>query len=101
VKIPDLFIELYMVKGPAQHCYLEDLRWAWKVFVMETGVQAPEDWLRCLVLDHHVSLEEPAPWQSWRGWQVKGLALNAGMLQRHNRYRMERIGLCKSKQEQL
>jgi hypothetical protein len=94
VKIPDLFIELYLVKGAGRECYLYDLVWAWKLFTAETGVQAPEDWLRALILCHGVVLKEPAPGQTWRGWRVQGLALNPPTLLRYTKHRLERIGLC-------
>jgi hypothetical protein len=46
MKIAELFIELYLVKGSNEHCYVQDLAWAWKVFTVETGMPAPETWLR-------------------------------------------------------
>ena len=93
MKIPDLFIQLYLVEGERECCYLEDLHWAWKVFVLETGVQEPENWLRDLVLDHEVALEQPARGKTWRGWRVQGLALNSETAKRYNRYRLERMGV--------
>jgi hypothetical protein len=93
MKIAALFIQLYLVKGPNEHCHLEDLAWAWKVFVVETGVQEPESWLRDLVLEHNIILEEPPKGQSWRGWRVEGVALNPEMVARHSRYRLERMGI--------
>jgi hypothetical protein len=98
MKISELFIELYFVKGSKEHCYVQDLAWAWKVFTVETGVQAPETWLRDLVLDHGIELEEPAKGQPWRGWHVKGLALNAGMAKRYAKWRLERIGTSQLKE---
>jgi hypothetical protein len=97
MKVAALFVELYLVEGPNEYCHLEDLRWAWKVFMKETGVQEPESWLRDLVLEHKAILEEPAKGQSWRGWRVRGLGLNPEMARRHARFRLERIGLSKLK----
>lgn len=93
MKIAALFVDLYMVKGPNEHCHLEDLAWAWKAFMMETGISPPEDWLRTLILEHGVVLQEPAPGQVWRGWRVDGLALNPETAKRYNRYRLERMGV--------
>jgi hypothetical protein len=94
VKISDLFIQLYLVKGPGLKCYLEDLAWAWQLFVAETGVQPPESWLRELVLEHGAIIQESAEGKAWRGWQVRGLALNPETAARHNRFRVDRLGLC-------
>ena len=94
MKIPALFVQLYLLKGSDQHCYLEDLRWAWQLFVEETGVQPPESWLFDLILEHGAIIEEPAKGKAWRGWQVRGLALNPKTAARHNRFRVERLGFC-------
>jgi hypothetical protein len=94
MKIPTLFVQLYLLKGSGQHCYVEDLRWAWQVFVEETGVQPPESWLCDLILEHGAIIEEPAKGKTWRGWQVRGLALNPKTAERFNLYRLEKLGLC-------
>ena len=98
MKIAALFVQLYLVEGPTKSCYTTDLAWAWGVFIAETGVQEPESWLRDLVLEHDVALEEPAKGQAWRGWTVKGVALNPEMAGRHAKYRLERMGLHSKKE---
>jgi hypothetical protein len=97
MKAAALFVQLYLVEGPAASCRLEDLRWAWRLFMAETGVQEPESWLRDLVLDHGAVLEEPPRGQARRGWAVRGLGLNPAMTARHAKSRLERIGLSRLK----
>jgi hypothetical protein len=93
MKVAALFVRLYLQEGANEQCCLEDLRWAWKRFMLETGIQEPESWLRDLVLDHGAILEEPPSGKTWRGWRVRGLTLNPQMAQWHANWRLERIGM--------
>lgn len=95
MKVAALFVHLYLEEGPDECCQLEDLRWAWKRFMLETGIQEPESWLRDLVLDHGVVLEEPPRGKTWRGWRVKGVGFNAETAFRYSSFRLERMGLCR------
>ena len=92
MRICACFVAHCAVTGPALHTYTADLHWAWDAFTQETGVPAPEDWLRALCLEHGVIVEEPAPGQYWRGWRVRGIALNPTYANRFASYRVTRLG---------
>ena len=55
-------------------------------------MSAPADWLRALCLEHGVVVEEPAPGQYWRGWRLRGIALNPTYADRFAAYRVARLG---------
>ena len=92
MKICALFVETCAVTGPGAFTYTTDLAWAWAAFTQETGVPAPADWLRALCLEHGVIVEEPAPGQYWRGWRLRGIALNPDFAVRFAAYRVARFG---------
>lgn len=92
MRISACFVAHCAVTGPACHAFVADLEWAWGEFTKETGVATPDDWLRQLYLEHGVIVEEPDPGRYWRGWRVRGIALNREYADRFASYRVARLG---------
>ena len=79
--------------GADEFTYAGDLAWAWREFTKETGVAAPADWLRLLKLEHGVEAGEPDRGRTWRGWRLRGIALNPEYAARFDAYRLERLSV--------
>lgn len=93
MKICALFVEMCAVTGPSAFAYAGDLTWAWGEFEAATGVAAPADWLRLLKLEHGVEAENAEPGRLWRGWRLRGIALNPEYAARFVAYRLARLGV--------
>jgi len=93
MKICALFVKTCAVTDPGVFAYAGDLAWAWGEFAAETGVPAPADWLRLLKIEHGVEAGEPDRGRTWRGWRLRGIALNPEYAARFSAYRLDRLGV--------